>query len=244
MNSLAILLLAGGYSRRMGQNKANLTMEGQTFAEKIAAELSSCGPVYLSVSADISPDFKANTEKYPRIVDEIPHIGPLGGISAAMHQTDAEAYFVCACDMPRMNAAFVRHLIQIWEQNNTDSSPHSGSVLSSGRSSDIPHQPGSLNHLRPEFACQFVSDVSRQRKSTFPDALLVRNRSGRIYTTAGIYHRNILPLIEKQILEKNYRLRDLLTESNVFYLEENSLGELKSCLININTMEEYQKLSE
>ncbi|MCD8148824.1 MAG: molybdenum cofactor guanylyltransferase [Clostridiales bacterium] len=195
MNSLAILLLAGGYSRRMGQNKANLTMEGQTFAEKIAAELSSCGPVYLSVSADIAPDFSANTEKYPHIVDEIPHIGPLGGISAAMHQTDAEAYFVCACDMPRMNAAFVRHLIRIWEQINTD-------------------------------------------------ALLVRNRSGRIYTTAGIYHRNILPLIEKQILEKNYRLRDLLTASNVFYLEESSLGELKNCLTNINTMEEYQKLSE
>ncbi|MCD8218268.1 MAG: molybdenum cofactor guanylyltransferase [Clostridiales bacterium] len=195
MDSLAILLLAGGYSRRMGQNKANLTMEGQTFAEKIAAELSSCGPVYLSVSADIAPDFSANTEKYPRIVDEIPHIGPLGGISAAMHQTDADAYFVCACDMPRMNAAFVRHLIRIWEQINTD-------------------------------------------------ALLVRSRSGRIYTTAGIYHRNILPLIEKQILEKNYRLRDLLTASKVFYLEESSLGELKNCLTNINTMEEYQKLSE
>ncbi len=228
MNSLAILLLAGGYSRRMGQNKANLTMEGQTFAEKIAAELSSCGPVYLSVSADIAPDFKANTEQYPRIVDEIPHIGPLGCISAAMHQTDADAYFVCACDMPRMNAAFVRHLIRIWEQINKCSHPQSGSVFSSQTNPDFSSQPYSEKRL----------------SSDSWDALLIRGQIGRIYTTAGIYHRNILPLIEKQIQEKNYRLRDLLTESNVFFLKENSLGELKSCLTNINTMEEYQKLSE
>ncbi|MCD8364511.1 MAG: molybdenum cofactor guanylyltransferase [Clostridiales bacterium] len=192
MDSLAILLLTGGYSRRMGQNKANLKIGDQTFAEKIAAELSSCGPVYLSVSADVAPDLTANID-YPRIVDEIPHIGPLGGISASMHRINADTFFVCACDMPRMNAAFVHRLMQIRNQFNN------------------------------------------------PDALLVRNQNGRVYTTAGLYHRSLLPQIDKQIRDKNYRLRDLLIKSNVFYVDEENLGELKNCLDNINTMKDYQK---
>ncbi len=238
MDSFAILLLTGGYSRRMGQNKANLFINNQTFAEKIAAELSSCGPVYLSVSADISPTLTTNAA-YPCIVDEENHIGPLGGISAAMHQIDADIFFVCACDMPLISAAFVRHLMCLWNQVRAgDSIPcSSGSPGSPSRfDSDSQNQSASGDLYHPG------SDTFTSLRSDSPNALLVRNRDGRIYTTAGIYHRSILPQIEKQIREKNYRLRDLLAASNVFYVDEESLGELKECLININTMKDYQKM--
>ncbi|MCD8156100.1 MAG: molybdenum cofactor guanylyltransferase [Clostridiales bacterium] len=196
METLAILLLTGGYSTRMGQNKANLKIGNRTFVEKIAAELSSCGPVCLSVSADVKPELIA--ADYPSIVDEVPHIGPLGGICTAMRQIPADQFFVCACDMPFMRAAYLQHLIRIREQ--------------------LP--PGSW------------------------DALLVRDQNGRIYTTAGIYHRRLLPQIEKQIREGNYRLRDRLSADSVFFINEENLGELRNCLININTMDEYQNASE
>lgn len=235
MDSFAILLLTGGHSRRMGQNKANLLINNQTFAEKIAAELSSCGPVYLSISADISPDFTTNTT-YPCIVDEENHIGPLGGISAAMHQIAADTFFVCACDMPLMSAAFVRHLMLLWNQGSAGKPIPCGSDSSARSDSGSPSQAdsGDLYHSNYNAFTSF--------RSGNPDALLVRNRDGRVYTTAGIYHRSILPQIEKQIREKNYRLRDLLTASNVFYVDEENLGELKDCLININTMRDYQEM--
>ena len=46
----AMLLLMGGKSSRMGQDKAQLLLGGQPFWKKIAQELSACGRVYLSVN--------------------------------------------------------------------------------------------------------------------------------------------------------------------------------------------------
>ena len=49
-NDIAMLLLMGGKSSRMGTSKAVLTYEGIPFWRRIATEMEECGPLYLSVA--------------------------------------------------------------------------------------------------------------------------------------------------------------------------------------------------
>ena len=74
------------------------------------------------------------------------------------------------------------------------------------------------------------------------DALMVRGSDGRIYTTAGIYHKRFMPQFQERIAQGNYRMMALLRDNHVYYLDEESLGEAGKALENINTMEDYQRL--
>ncbi|MCD8301296.1 MAG: molybdenum cofactor guanylyltransferase [Clostridiales bacterium] len=204
MEQIAMVLLMGGNSTRMGTSKGELVWEGKAFAEKIAGELSLCGPVYLSLSEDTP--HSTLQEKYPCIVDSENHIGPIGGISAVLHQISEDSCFVCACDMPFMSAAYVNQIRKLWHNFHQD-----------------------------------IPEDLTARSGNVVDALLVKGKDGRIYTTAGIYRKSILPNIDKQIYQGNYRLRDLLEISKVSFIDELSLGILRKSLININTMEEFIK---
>ena len=109
----AMLLLMGGKSSRMGLDKARLRIGNQLFWEKIAAELSACGRVYLSVG---NPGDADGTGMYPCIVDEVPGCGVIGGLYSAFRSLEEELIFACACDMPFMDARFVRWLLERWEE--------------------------------------------------------------------------------------------------------------------------------
>lgn len=74
------------------------------------------------------------------------------------------------------------------------------------------------------------------------DALMVRNADGRIYTTTGIYHKRLADQFRQRIADGNYRMMALLRENRVYYLEEESLGEARKALENVNTMEDYKRL--
>ena len=110
---IAMLLLMGGKSSRMGQNKAMLTYKGKTFWEKIIEEMQCCGKVYLSV------DCKAHApcETYPIIEDQYASIGPLGGIYTALLEISEEYVFVCACDTPQIDRKLIEKLcVYVTEQ--------------------------------------------------------------------------------------------------------------------------------
>ena len=101
----AMLLLMGGKSSRMGQDKAQLLLGGQPIWKKIAQELSACGRVYLSVSQ--TRDEKA-LEGYPIIRDVVPDCGVMGGLYSAFQAIEEDLLFACACDMPFVNRRFVQ----------------------------------------------------------------------------------------------------------------------------------------
>ncbi len=103
---MAMLLLMGGKSSRMGTSKALLTYQGRTFFDRIAEEMAACGP--LTVSVDKKEHVP--TDAYPIVEDVWPEIGPLGGIASAMRRIPQEHIFVCACDMPFMNREYIRSL--------------------------------------------------------------------------------------------------------------------------------------
>ena len=109
----AMLLLMGGKSSRMGQDKAQLLLGGQPFWKKIAQELSACGRLYLSVSQTC--DEKA-LEGYPIIRDVVPDCGVMGGLYSAFQAIEEDLLFACACDMPFLNRRFVRWMLNRWEE--------------------------------------------------------------------------------------------------------------------------------
>ena len=122
----AMLLLMGGKSSRMGQDKAQLLLGGQPFWKKIAQELSACGRLYLSVSQTC--DEKA-LEGYPIIRDVVPDCGVMGGLYSAFQAIEEDLLFACACDMPFVNRRFIRWMLNRWEEEGQKGRQWDGIVV-------------------------------------------------------------------------------------------------------------------
>jgi molybdopterin-guanine dinucleotide biosynthesis protein A len=89
-------ILTGGKSRRMGSDKSRLTLKGQSFVERIAAEL-------LAVTRSIKiigDNAGAGEPGLPVVRDIYPGWGALGGVHAALSACSATWAFVVACDFP------------------------------------------------------------------------------------------------------------------------------------------------
>ena len=88
------VLLAGGASRRMGQSKAALPVEGVAMSERIAAELSRNGwPVTVLGGNPL--------EGCKHLQDDHPGNGPLAALSGFRPST--ELVFVSPCDIPKFD---------------------------------------------------------------------------------------------------------------------------------------------
>lgn len=110
---IAGLILTGGKNSRMdGSIKLFLTYHGKPFYEYLREALCDLPEVWLSV--DSKEKFAA--VGLPMVEDELPGIGPMGGLRSAMRRIDAEALFVCASDMPFLSRNTVRQLLHAWEQ--------------------------------------------------------------------------------------------------------------------------------
>ncbi|MBE7159850.1 MAG: molybdenum cofactor guanylyltransferase [Williamsia herbipolensis] len=112
---LAALVLAGGASRRMGEDKAALDLGGQPMLTRIVTELRRrCDPITVVAAAD-SPAYRAfsGDTDLVWVTDEDPGTGPLGALAAGLTDAAARglsAVFVCATDMPLLRAELVDEL--------------------------------------------------------------------------------------------------------------------------------------
>ncbi|HNP37036.1 MAG TPA: NTP transferase domain-containing protein [Woeseiaceae bacterium] len=105
------LVLAGGNSRRMGQDKAAMRRGGQSqleFAFDLLARLTS--RQFVSVRAGQAGD--PLRARFPRIVDRDENIGPLAGILAALGEYPASDWLVVACDLPNLELQTLRYLVE------------------------------------------------------------------------------------------------------------------------------------
>ncbi|MEN7341492.1 MAG: molybdenum cofactor guanylyltransferase [Pseudomonadota bacterium] len=110
MGSLKALVLAGGESRRMGQDKAALVIDGQTqLARTVALARSIASETFVSVRDSASSD--ALRLAYPTIEDATPGAGPMAGILAALRTDPTSDWLVLACDLPGLDAATLETLV-------------------------------------------------------------------------------------------------------------------------------------
>ena len=103
-------VLAGGASRRFGTDKADAVLEGRTLLEHAYATLTEVFARVVVVSS------RPDTPRGPweTIPDLREACGPLGGIEAALSRANDEglaATFVLACDLPGVDSAVVRTVV-------------------------------------------------------------------------------------------------------------------------------------
>ena len=103
------ILLAGGKSRRMGEDKRFLRVGDRSLFERSLGVLRSLFRGVLVVIAQDSPTLEAEV---PVIRDLVPNCGNLGGLYTGLRQASTEHVFVVACDMPFLNPEVVRYLAQ------------------------------------------------------------------------------------------------------------------------------------
>jgi molybdopterin-guanine dinucleotide biosynthesis protein A len=107
------VLLAGGKSLRMGQDKRYLIVGEQTILERGLGVLRSMFHEILVVIAQDSPPLKIDA----RVVrDLVPDCGSLGGIYTGLTQATTPYIFAVACDMPFLNQAVIA---QFTDRRNT-----------------------------------------------------------------------------------------------------------------------------
>jgi len=110
MTPLNGLILTGGYSRRMGQDKALIDLEGMTLLDRTYNLLSPfIEQVYVSIRGDQINE--AKRAQYPLIIDQIGYSGPIAGILSAGDYDPHSGWLVVACDMPFLDNQTIDQLI-------------------------------------------------------------------------------------------------------------------------------------
>lgn len=102
------VILAGGKSSRMGEDKGLLFYNGKPmvqYAIDACRELTS--KIFIST---------ANTEYtrfgYELLADNFPGCGPVGGIEAGLSAAKTPGILVCPCDMPGISPGILQHIMQ------------------------------------------------------------------------------------------------------------------------------------
>ena len=108
MESLAAIILSGGFSSRMGTDKGLVLFKGKPLIERTLTLARNFTETILII---------ANTDGYeqfgyPVYKDIMKEKGPLGGIHAGLTHSNSNRNLVLACDMPLLNHELITHVLE------------------------------------------------------------------------------------------------------------------------------------
>lgn len=104
------LVLSGGQSQRMQQDKAYLTYQGEPQLQRAYTLLQNwVDRCFISVRKSQTDDALRST--LPQIVDRLTECGPAAGIVAAMEAYPDVGWLVIACDLPLLDASTIEGLV-------------------------------------------------------------------------------------------------------------------------------------
>lgn len=184
------IVLAGGKSSRMGQNKALMLWQGQPLIQR-SLEVLRLVFSEIIISSNTPELYREFGEKV--VPDRFQDCGPLGGLHACLQVSRFDFSFFVACDMPFLDPEVIRFLAAFTE----------------GYSVVIPDVAGGLHPLH------------------------------------AFYHKNCLPIIEKNLEAKCFKILEIYKECPVRYVyEEEFYGfpQIKRVFANINTPQEWKEL--
>lgn len=107
--SLNAVLLAGGRSRRMGEEKATLLFRERPLWQNQFDILRKVAPEVIFVSARTDPAWRPGDAEF--VADASPSRGPLSGIAAAISRSKSDHLLVLGIDMPFMSSDYLRKLV-------------------------------------------------------------------------------------------------------------------------------------
>lgn len=107
--NLSAVILAGGESRRMGQDKAWVKFGGKPLIQLAVEKVRDLGVEEIFISGREGQDYSALT--CPVLFDLDPGFGPMGGIEAGLFESTSPLLLVLAVDLPQMTSTFLQKLM-------------------------------------------------------------------------------------------------------------------------------------
>ena len=106
---MTTIILAGGKSLRLGRDKALEEIGGKSLIQRAIERVSALENEIMVVtsSSDQLPDLSVR-----RVVDVYPGKSALGGLYSGLRAATSFHSLVVACDMPFLNIALLRHLME------------------------------------------------------------------------------------------------------------------------------------
>ena len=108
--TISAVLLAGGKSRRMGEDKATILFRSVPLWKIQLELLRQLEPHELFVSARTDPVWRPADAQF--VADQMPSRGPVSGIAAALSRISSDHLLVLAIDMPFMTENYLRGLCE------------------------------------------------------------------------------------------------------------------------------------
>ncbi|MGD9850273.1 MAG: molybdenum cofactor guanylyltransferase [Nitrospirales bacterium] len=101
LKNISGVVLAGGKSQRMGQDKRYLHWQGRNLLDSVCGVMNEIFDEVIVVTA--IPDYERGGLSVRFITDEIPGKGSIGGLFSGLFHSQNPYCFVVACDMPYLN---------------------------------------------------------------------------------------------------------------------------------------------
>jgi molybdopterin-guanine dinucleotide biosynthesis protein A len=102
------IILCGGKSRRMGNNKAFLKLNGKYIVSHVFEVLSAlCKEIIISTNTKELAFLKGDL-----VADEFQNIGPIAGIYSALKHSKTEKNIILSCDTPFINTDILEYLLK------------------------------------------------------------------------------------------------------------------------------------
>jgi len=115
------LIVCGGKSTRMGDDKGLLMLDNRIWAQHAKEKIAALNlPVMLSINSDQVEPYQLFFKKGELIVDadDINIAGPLLGILSAHLKFPNEDILVLACDMPNMQMPVLKELLACYQKGS------------------------------------------------------------------------------------------------------------------------------
>lgn len=120
------VILAGGKSTRMGQDKAFLEFSGQPLLARQISLVRKIGASEIFISGREGVDYSALN--CPVLEDQFPNAGPLAGMASALDAVREPLLLVLAVDMANMTGDFLKKL-HVYCQNEAGAVPLCDGVI-------------------------------------------------------------------------------------------------------------------
>ncbi|MGA9291295.1 MAG: molybdenum cofactor guanylyltransferase [Ignavibacteriaceae bacterium] len=102
------IILSGGKSTRMGENKSMMKIGNKTIIEHVKVQMESLFSKIILITNDPVEYEFLNLEKYKDIYFRM---GPLAGIHSGLTHSSTDKNFIISCDIPLMTPEMIKYLV-------------------------------------------------------------------------------------------------------------------------------------
>ena len=220
-NSIGLLILAGGSARRMGRDKATLTIGNRTFAEQLLSAMGEYDEKLFSVSSArpvtsggpailVTSDSSRIPEGFEIVEDDdrFKGMGPAAGIATALRLCKSRWLMVVPCDAPFVDQEVARTL---WEK-----------ALRQGRKGQAEITKGQAEVTKGQKRVPVLASGPKG-----PEPLI------------GLYPKDVCGLMEKRLLAGKRKVIEIIEDTGYIQVPIDSKK-----LLNINSPEDYRAIRE